>query len=592
MSTFTIEGMQFLFNGDPVRIIGGAMHYYRIVPEYWRDRLLKLKACGFNTVETCVPWNLHEPEEGHFNFEGIADITRFIQLAEELGLFVIIRPSPYTCAEWEFGGFPAWLLQHSGIQLRSSDPYYLDKVDRYYDVLMKKLKPLICTNGGPIIAMQIENEYGSYGNDKTYLEHLRTAMIDRGIDVLLFTSDGPTDYMLQGGTLPNVLATVNFGSHPEQAFAKLLEYQPDKPIVCMEYWNGWFDHWGEEHHRRNYAEVAEVLDRILQTGASVNFYMFHGGTNFGFYNGANYSDKYEPTVTSYDYHALLNESGDITEKYLAIREVIGKYAELPDIPLPEAEEKLQVGQIQLTEQTSLFKSLSRLTTPVESPYPVTMEKLGQDYGFILYESHIPGPLPKSKLAVQHVRDRALIFLNGAYQGVIDRNTHDISYQSTEYDLHLEIPRDGAKLSILVENMGRINYGWNLKDPKGITEGVRLGQQFIYGWKIHTLPLKDLSRLDFSPIVEGIARGKDEPYFYKSIFELDQVKDTFLNMDGWTKGIVYINGYHLGRYWEVGPQRTLYIPGPLLKKGTNELIIFELHKSEAPIVSLQNTHELG
>lgn len=592
MSTFTIEGKQFLYNGSPVRIIGGAMHYYRIVPQYWKDRLLKLKACGFNTVETCVPWNLHEPEEGRFNFEGIADITRFIELAHELGLFVIIRPSPYTCAEWEFGGFPAWLLQHSDIQLRSSDPYYLEKVDHYYDVLMEKFRPYLCTQGGPIIAMQIENEYGSYGNDKAYLEHLRIGMIKRGIDVLLFTSDGPTDYMLQGGTLPNVLATVNFGSRPEQAFDKLLEYQPDKPVVCMEYWNGWFDHWGEEHHVRDHAEVAEVLDRILASGASVNFYMFHGGTNFGFYNGANYSDKYEPTVTSYDYHALLNEAGDITEKYLAIREVIGKYVELPDIPLPAPAPKMSLGPIQMTEQAGLFESLDRLSQPINSPYPVTMEKLGQDYGFILYETNIPGPLGKSKLAVQEIRDRAIVYLNGEYQGVIDRNTHDPSLQVSETDILLEIPKGGAKLSLLVENMGRINYGWKLKDPKGITEGVRLGQQFLYDWTIYSLPLKDLSALRFEPAPMEPDNTLTGPRFHKATITLDRIADTFLQLEGWTKGAAYINGFNLGRYWEVGPQKTLYVPAPLLREGDNELILFELHGTDARVVCLQDVSDLG
>ncbi|WP_088547181.1 glycoside hydrolase family 35 protein [Paenibacillus aquistagni] len=592
MSTFTIEGKQFLYNGSPVRIIGGAMHYYRIVPQYWKDRLLKLKACGFNTVETCVPWNLHEPEEGRFNFEGIADITRFIELAHELGLFVIIRPSPYTCAEWEFGGFPAWLLQHSDIQLRSSDPYYLEKVDHYYDVLMEKFRPYLCTQGGPIIAMQIENEYGSYGNDKAYLEHLRIGMIKRGIDVLLFTSDGPTDYMLQGGTLPNVLATVNFGSRPEQAFDKLLEYQPDKPVVCMEYWNGWFDHWGEEHHVRDHAEVAEVLDRILASGASVNFYMFHGGTNFGFYNGANYSDKYEPTVTSYDYHALLNEAGDITEKYLAIREVIGKYVELPDIPLPAPAPKMSLGPIQMTEQAGLFESLDRLSRPINSPYPVTMEKLGQDYGFILYETKIPGPLGKSKLAVQEIRDRAIVYLNGEYQGVIDRNTHDPSLHVSETDILLEIPKGGAKLSLLVENMGRINYGWKLKDPKGITEGVRLGQQFLYDWTIYSLPLKDLSALRFEPAPMEPDNMLTGPRFHKATITLDRIADTFLQLEGWTKGAAYINGFNLGRYWDVGPQKTLYVPAPLLREGDNVLILFELHGTDAPVVCLQDVSDLG
>ena len=287
MSEFKISGRNFAYDGKPVRILSGAIHYFRVVPEYWRDRLLKLKACGLNTVETYVAWNMHEPEPGQFCFEGMADIARFVEIAGELGLFVIVRPGPYICAEWEFGGLPAWLLADSDIRLRCYDRSWLEKVDRFYDELMPRLKPLLCTNGGPVVAMQVENEYGSYGNDKKYLNYLKEGLIRRGIDVLLFTSDGPSDEMLRGGTLPDVYKTVNFGSRPEEGFQKLQEYQPDQPLMCTEFWNGWFDHWGEPHHTRDGKDAADVLDQMLKAGASVNFYMFHGGTNFGFRNGAN-----------------------------------------------------------------------------------------------------------------------------------------------------------------------------------------------------------------------------------------------------------------------------------------------------------------
>ncbi|WP_267901007.1 glycoside hydrolase family 35 protein [Cohnella endophytica] len=589
-TTFTIEGNQFLYNGKPMRILSGAMHYFRIVPQYWRDRLLKLKACGFNTVETYLAWNVHEPKEGQFNFTGIADVERFVRLAAELGLHVILRPSPYICAEWEFGGLPAWLLRDPSMHLRCYHKPYLDKIDAYYDELMPRLKPLLCTNGGPVIAMQIENEYGSYGNDKQYLEYLKQAMIERGIDVLMFTSDGYDDSNLQGGTLlPEVLATVNFGSQPEEAFAKLQEYQPDKPNMCMEYWNGWFDHWGDEHHVRGHDDVADVLDRMLKSGASINFYMFHGGTNFGFYNGANYLGKYEPTVTSYDYHAALNESGDRTDKYYAIREVISRYAELPDLVLPPAAPKKNYGRVRLTQQARLFDSLNRLSEPVWRRCPETMEQLGQDYGFILYTTRISGPRTSNKITIQEVRDRALLFLDGVHQGVAERNTHDQTIEIHENDIVVEIPSDGAELSVLVENMGRINYGFGMKDPKGITEGVRFERMFLHDWKIHTLPLDDLSGLVFQDLQP---EEKFTPTFYKGVFHVDETGDTFLKLEGWTKGVAYVNGFNLGRYWEIGPQKTLYVPGPLLREGDNELIVFELHGTQDPVVMLQDFAELG
>ncbi|BBI33382.1 glycoside hydrolase family 35 protein [Cohnella abietis] len=597
MASFEIEGNGFVYDGKPLRIISGAMHYFRIVPEYWEDRLRKLRACGFNTVETYVAWNLHEPKEGQFCFEGIADIERFIRLAEELGLFVIVRPSPYICAEWEFGGLPSWLLADSDMRLRCSHQPFLDKVDAYYDVLLPKLKPLLCTSGGPIIAMQVENEYGSYGNDKHYLEYLRQGMLDRGMDVLLFTSDGPEDYMLQGGTLPSTLATLNFGSKPEQAFEKLLAVQPDKPLFCMEYWNGWFDHWGDQHHVRGYDDVKDVLDRILRMGASVNFYMFHGGTNFGFYNGANHIDFYEPTVTSYDYNALLSEAGDITDKYMAIREVIALYADVPNEPLPPPSVKKAYGDVQLTERALLFFSFDDLSVSIQSVFPETMERLGQDYGFIWYETELSGPQTNCEIMLQDVHDRALIYVDGIYRGVVERWREGDA-------ITVDVPPSGAKLGILVENMGRINYGARMRDVKGITEGVKAGarqyNQFLFNWTIRCLPLDDLSGIRYEPIMADTDANKNAnaskldaaPAFYRGTFQVNGAADTFLKLDGWVKGVVYVNGFNLGRYWEKGPQRTLYVPGPLLREGLNEIVVFELEGTNKPVVVLQDYPELG
>lgn len=653
MALFEVKNSEFVWDGKPVRIRSGALHYFRVVPEYWRDRLLKLKACGLNTVETYVPWNLHEPKEGRFNFTGIADVVAFIRLAGELGLHVIVRPSPYICAEWEFGGLPAWLLADANLRLRCSDPLFLAKVDAYYDVLLPLLAPLQCTQGGPIIAMQVENEYGSYGNDRSYLLYLKQAMEQRGIDVLLFTSDGPEDFMLQGGMIPGVLATINFGSDPLGAFAKLKEYRPDDPLMVTEFWNGWFDHWMEEHHVRGADDTAETLAQMLGSGASFNLYMFHGGTNFGFYNGANHIQTYEPTVGSYDYNALLSEDGEPTDKYFAVREAIGKFEPLEPLALPEALPKQAYGRVALSQTAGLFDHLSELAEPRRRPVPLPMEQLGQEYGFILYSTVIPGPRAEMELTLQQVSDRAIVFADGRCLGTIDRWAPSA--------LPLSVPPEGVRLDILVENMGRINYGPLLRDPKGITEGVRHGNQFLYGWTIYTLPLDtaSLARLSYSPLAEAQAagqrgeaqgaerRGEQDaeqrvetldagrrievqgaerrietpgaeqrvgiqsaklfesdaaklqsrltgPAFYRGSFRINDPApaDTFLRLDGWTKGVAYINGFNLGRYWNAGPQRTLYIPAPLLKSGDNEIVLFELHGAEKAEVRLTDQADLG
>ncbi|WP_372009496.1 beta-galactosidase family protein [Paenibacillus chitinolyticus] len=586
MTSFKVKGSQFLLNDKPFRIISGALHYFRVVPEYWRDRLLKMKACGCNTVETYVAWNVHEPEEGKFEFGGIADVTAFVELAGELGLHVIVRPSPYICAEWEFGGLPAWLLKDSEMQLRCSDPKFLAKVDAYYDVLLPKFVPLLCTNGGPIIAMQVENEYGSYGNDKAYLRYLREGMIDRGIDVLLFTSDGPTDEMLQGGTLPDVLATVNFGSRSEESFAKFREYRPDEPLMCMEFWNGWFDHWMEEHHTRDGEDAARVLDDMLGAGASVNFYMFHGGTNFGFYSGANHIKTYEPTVTSYDYDAPLTERGDLTAKYEAFRNVISKHEGEPECALPDPLPVKEYGEVEMTERADLFAQLGKLSQPVRRVTPEPMEKLGQNYGFILYSTHVTGPRRGQELHIQDVRDRALVFLDGSYIGAVER--WDVR------PLKLDVPAGGARLDILVENMGRVNYGPLLRDHKGITEGVRIDNQFQYDWDIYPLPLNSMDGLEFgtATVAQHADTAGEKPAFYRGFFEAEEAADTFLRLEGWTKGVAYVNGFNLGRYWERGPQKSLYVPGPLLRKGTNEIVLFELHGTEQLSVRLEDKPDLG
>lgn len=586
MAQLQMANQQFQWEDKPLQLISGAIHYFRVVPEYWEDRLLKLKACGFNTVETYLAWNIHEPEEGEYCFDGIADVESFVRIAEKVGLHVILRPSPYICAEWEFGGLPAWLLRYPNMKLRCMDSLYLEKVDRYYDELIPRLVPLLSSNGGPVIAVQIENEYGSYGNDHNYINYLKDGLVNRGVDVMLFTSDGPDNGMLQSGTVPDVLATVNFGSRPLEAFEKFRQYRPDEPLVCMEFWNGWFDHWLKPHHTRDAQDVADVFDEMLQAGASVNFYMFHGGTNFGFYNGANYHDKYEATITSYDYDSPLSECGAVTAKFETVRNVIASFkgVDVSDFPaLPAALPKRNYGIVSLTHSADLLSQLTQISEPVKRVSPVPMEELGQSYGFIVYSTQVSGPR-QEHLYIQEVHDRAQVYLDGVYQGTVER--------WNPKSLPLAIPAEGARLDIIVENMGRVNYGPKLMDRKGITEGVRLNNQFLFDWTIYPLPLKDTSSVMFADITVPKSSRNDRPNFYKGEFHVEEIGDTFVRLDRWGKGIVWINGYNLGRYWEQGPQKTLYLPAPLLIKGRNEVVILELHHTEQPQIELVDQPDLG
>lgn len=583
--SFALTPTQFLLNDQPFRIFSGAMHYFRIVPEYWADRLLKLRAMGLNTVETVVPWNVHEPQPGQFCFSGMADIERYIRLAGELGLCVIVRPGPYICAEWDLGGLPAWLLRDPTMRLRCMHEPFLQSVDRFWAELLPRLAPLQITYGGPVIMLQIENEYGSYGNDRQYLRALEQRMRAQGIDVPLFTSDGPDHIYLQCGTLPHIFKTANFGSQAELAMRMLRTYQPEGPLMCMEYWDGWFDHWGEVRHTRAPADAAAALDEILTHGDSVNMYMFHGGTNFGFMSGANEAPQpeYRATVTSYDYDAPLDEAGEPTGKYYAFRDVLRRHgATIDDAALPAPAPRLAPARIALDESVGLFDVLDQLATPIERATPAPMELLGQDVGLILYRTQISAPHSLSgQLSVRDAHDRAQIFLDGVLVGVLER-------EFSQRSLSVTIPAEGARLDLLVERMGRVNYGPNMADLKGITGDVLLEQRQLYGWQIYPLQLDE--RVAGLPFARTLRQ--DGPAFYRGSFHIDTPHDTFLALPGWTKGICWINGFNLGRYWRRGPQRTLYLPAPLLRSGQNELIVLELHGCERTSAELRDQPDLG
>ena len=575
---------QFYLNGNPFKIISGSIHYFRVVPEYWRDRLEKLRAMGCNTVETYVPWNLHEPRKGEFCFNGMLNVAEFLKTAQELGLWAIVRPSPYICAEWEFGGLPAWLLAKDGMRIRCTYPPYLQAVQDYYRNLFQVLAPLQINNGGPILLMQIENEYGAYGDETAYLEALRRMMHENGVTVPLFTSDGPWGNDLANGCLPGVLSTVNFGSKASQQLSVLEKHTGGGPLMCAEFWVGWFDAWGDaQHHTTAPGNCADDLNSILARG-SVNFYMFHGGTNFGFMNGSNYYDGLTPDVTSYDYDAPLSEDGEITPKYLALRRVISQYSPVPPMKFSAQIEKKNYGEAAVASSVSLFSVLDDLAVPVKTPWPLSMEQLGQSYGYTLYRSELRPDVRPEKLQLLEANDRAQLFFDQSlFRTLYDR----------ELEKEWEVPSKFGtcgQLDILVENMGRVNFGPRMKyQRKGSDGAVLLYGHSHAGWSVYCLPMdmEMINWLDFSKeCVEGT------PSFYLILFWVDEKGDTFLDMTGWGKGCVFLNGFALGRFWKAGPQRRLYVPAPLLRKGENKLIVFETEGETAQTVSFYENPELG
>ncbi|MFJ5708187.1 beta-galactosidase family protein [Streptomyces sp. NPDC093105] len=569
----------FLLDGHPFRILSGGLHYFRVHPDQWADRLQKARLMGLNTVETYVPWNLHQPRPDAWRMDGGLDLPRFLDLAAAEGLHVLLRPGPYICAEWEGGGLPSWLLAEPDIALRTRDPRFLAAVDDYFERLLTPLRPYLASQGGPVLAVQVENEYGAYGDDTAYMEHIADSLRRCGIDVPLFTCDQPVD--LERGALPGVLATANFGSRSAHHLADLRAQRPEGPLMTSEFWIGWFDRWGARHVVRDPQEAAQELDELLATGASVNFYMFHGGTNFGFTNGANDKHTYRPTVTSYDYDSPLDEAGDPTAKYTAFRDVIAKYAPVPAEPVPAPGPKLAVPAVALTESAGLLSCAAALTPGTDAPRPLTMEELEQDFGFVLYETVLPLEGP-ALLEVGQVRDRAQVFVDGQPVGVLERENHERS-------LAFHAQRAGGRLQILVENQGRVNYGQGIHDRKGLLGNVLLNGRELVGWTSRPLPLTTLEGVPFAPT----AATPVGPTLHRGIFEVAGPADTYLHLDGWTKGNAWVNGFPLGRYWSRGPQKSLYVPAPVLRTGANEVVVLELHSAHrARTVDFRDTADLG
>lgn len=575
---FAIIGSDFCIDGSPVRLISGAVHYFRNMPDTWDDIFAKLKAVGCNCVETYCAWNLHEPQPGVYDFSGRLDIEGFIKAAGDAGLMVIVRPGPYICAEWEFGGLPWWIQCDDTIEIRCMNRAYIQHFDRYLDVLLAKIRPLLVTNGGPVIMLQCENEYGYYGDDKNYLAYLRDGYRRRGIDVPLFTSDGTGYTQLADGTVEGCLPTLNFGSRVEENFACHDSLFPSVPKMCMEMWNGWFDAWGDEqHHTTDAATYAGVVRDMLRKG-SLNMYMFIGGTNFGFTSGANHYEKFAPDVTSYDYDALLTECGDTTEKYFAVRRVIAEETGTVPPQVPPNRPKAAYGMVALTESAGLLENLDVLSSPIHSDVPKAMENYGIGYGYIAYTTVLARDYSGVPLTFTELGDRAQVLVNDRLQG--------IAY----IDGALTVPitaKAGNRLTVLVENMGRANFGEKMMRKKGLPGRVLLDKKIHFSWDVYPLPMTDLSSLVFRKEIQ-----EKTPAFYRGTFFAERAADSFLRTDNFTKGFVLINGFNLGRYWEIGPQKTLYVPRSLIREGENTVVVFESDgvKGE-PAVQLTDTPEL-
>lgn len=595
----------FTLNNKNVSIYSGAMHYFRVPKEYWKDRLQRLRAAGLNTVETYVPWNLHEPEigtydfgTGNFEMSDFLDIKQFITTAQEEDLFVIVRPGPYICGEWEFGGLPSWLLREKNIKIRTSDEKFMKHVVRYFNKLLVLLATLQFTLGGPIIGFQIENEYGStewksksgsFTPDKIYLQQLRSLMIENGIVELLFTSDSPLSKS-DLGTLPGLLQTANFDHSATAQFNKLKTLQQNKPTMAMEFWSGWFDHWGENHQIRSPKNFREILSEILSYPASVNFYMFHGGTNWGFLNGANIpSDsaspiKYQPDTTSYDYDAPLSESGDYTEKYYIVKDLLERHnvikTKLPK--MPKELTKIAYPSIKIDKSLTYGNIVNQLPSVISSPNLIPMELLninnnsGQSYGYIIYRKKLNIPANSVLTITGFISDSVLVLIDGNLLSPplkTSRDLNNFGYWRLENSTIQLPPKINATLDLVVENWGRNNFGRleTFIQFKGLYKPVFLNNEEIKDWEILPIEFKKRWTNNLSNWSTFATRNVS---LHCANLNVEELFDTYLDMRKWNTGIVIVNGFVLGRYMHIGPQQTLYLPAPLMKKGSNKIIIFE------------------
>lgn len=571
--TFSLGTTEFLLDGNSFQIISGEMHPSRIPSAYWRNRIQMAKAMGCNTISVYIMWNYHELQEGVFDFESEnRNLAEFFRIVGEEGLWLIVRPGPYVCAEWEFGGIPPYLLRIPDIKLRCMDTRYMAAAERYMAKLASVVKPYLITNGGPVLMLQIENEYGSFGNDRNYITRLKEVWVENGIDVSFFTGDGPTTYMLEAGTLPGCAVGLDSGSQLSH-FEIAAKMNPGVPVFSSETYPGWLTHWGEKWAKTDTTSLLKEIKFLMDNKKSFNLYVIHGGTNFGFTAGANSGGKgYEPDVTSYDYDAPINEQGQPTPKFMAMRRLLGSY--LPKgkklSSVPELVPAYEIPSIGLSNFSSVWDNLPQ---PVNSVQPKPFEAYNQDYGFILYTTELVGH-KKGKLTVTDLHDYATVFLNGEYIGSLDRREGITS---------IDLPESKAPrpvLEILVEGMGRINFAQNLIDRKGITDRVTLNGMTLMNWKVYNLPMDEkfiynLRSSSRNPGKKGI--------FFKGNFFLAAAGDSFLDMSNFQKGIAWVNGHNLGRYWSIGPQKRLYCPASFLRQGTNEMIIFDLLQTEPQIV---------